>query len=304
MFNKILVFLFCFFTTYVVGQENEITLPSVDVKLGSYGSPYFSIYIDKIGNVFFEKDKIDINEVSQRLYEGYHDSDYPYGPSSLMPYSVHIFADKEAKFSVIDSVRTEISKTSASKYLIYRSNLKQENTYDIKGIKIKSPMSFYRLSPPLIMITKKHKRELDSINKIEQSENPEIISLDKALNTLSMGLIASSIERAIYSIQQDVIDEALLSKKYKCINVTNQNIISDRSVYFNDIEKMKNVVNENDIVFLDYDKNLKYGEYIHFIEKFQKINPNFKNSVYKANIIELSYQIQSLHKKAKIKLCN
>src|SRR5690606_29015722 len=107
------------------------------------------------------------------------------------------------------------SCTNSSKYIIYRSNINLKNSRDIKGIKHKSPMSYYSFSPPEYLKTQRELKERDSIEK-SHANQLSVLPIMPDLPTENQWNPIVSVERAIYSLQQEIIDEALQGKSYQC----------------------------------------------------------------------------------------
>lgn len=298
---KFLVFLFLMGVFNLNAQIDNIELPDVDAKVGGLTIPHLDFYVTNTNEVIYNKDTIKVHEIKELLYQPIK----YYGITSVyMPKHIHIFADKNVKYSLIDSVKTEISSTDSSKYIIYRSNFIQKNQYNVKGIKHKSPLSFYSFSPPEYLKTKKEIRERDSISKKDYELNPKLPPI-RSLNEIPWKPVYS-VERAVYGIQQKIIDEALENQIYKCYTVANNNLIENKTNNHIDInkEELKKLLLGLDVIFLRFDIDLTYESYINFIKTLQELKPNFVHNPNHAEVIELSSQIQELHKKFRIKLCN
>lgn len=298
---KFLVLLFLIGAFSLNAQNNNIELPDVDVKVGVLTIPHFDFYVTNKGEVIYNKDTIKVHEIKEYLYrpiKGYRVT------SVYMNKYIHLFADKNLRYSLIDSIKTEISSTNSSKYIIYRSNFKRNAQRKVKGIKHKSPLSFYAFSPPEYLRTKKEIRERDSVSKREYELNPNLPPVS-SLKEVSWKP-AYSVERAVYSVQQKIIDEALENKSHKCYTVSNEWLIENKTNKLIDIneKELNKLLLSLDVVFLKFNNELTYESYINFIKILQDLKPNFVHNPNFAEIIELSNQIQGLHKKFKIKLCN
>jgi biopolymer transport protein ExbD len=295
----IVVMLFCFFNT--TAQVKSIELPDVDVKVGVLTFPHFDFYVTKENVIIYNNDTIKIHQIKEFLHQPI--KDYGMEFTAYMYKYIHILADKNVKYKLIDSIKTEISSTNSSKYIIYRSNFEQEKTSNIKGIKHKSPMSFYSFLPPEFLKTDEEIRIQDSISKEEYKLNPDLLPVPSFDDP--SWIPVKSIERATYSIQQKIIDEVLNNKTFNCYYVTNEGLkIGSKQINL-DKNNLERILLINDVVFIKYTDDLIYSNYIKFAELLQELKPNFTitNANY-AEVIELSYQIQELHKKAKIKLCD
>jgi len=311
MKNILLLIILSILNGKLNAQTQNIDLPEVDSEIGVIGYPYLDIYVTKEGRIIHDSDTINIYQLKERIYTPIKKSPFV---AEYSKKQIHIFADKDVNYEVIDAIKTEVSATNSSKYIVYRSNFNKKkksdkkyvspfNRIEKKGIKHKSPMSYYSFMPPKYLKTKKEIRERDSINEAELKLFPDLASMPSSkLNNSKW--ITYSTEEAIYSVQEEVINEALVDKKYKCYSISNEGFldIELRRIELNKTFLEKTLSNL-DIVFLKYEKDLKYNNYIKFIEVLQELKPNFKNDNY-AEVIELSSQILALHKNYNIKICD
>lgn len=268
---------------------------------------YYSIYVTKDNVVLFENDTIKIHQIKEKLYEG--NEKYGYDISTTTAQSqVHLFIDKEAKYTIVDSIKTEIGSTNSLKHVIYRSNFKQNNFYDIKGIKYKIPKAFYTFLPPKYIYSKKERielRERDSLNKIEIMKDSILSQLPDVSNLNDYEWSSTTIEDAVYSIQQNIIDEQLSNKIFTCFLLTNEGyfINNEKIKYSLSQSEIEKLLTNNDILFIKFDKELIFDKYIKFIKIISILKPQFTQDNKLAEIIEISSQIDKLHKKAKIQIC-
>uniref|UniRef100_UPI00404A547F hypothetical protein n=1 Tax=Gelidibacter sp. TaxID=2018083 RepID=UPI00404A547F len=290
---------FSFLST--TAQVESIELPDVDMKIGVLALDHFDFYITKENVIIYNNDTIKVHQIKELLHQP--TEDFGIETMAYMNKTIHILADKNVKYKLIDSIKTEISSTNTSKYIIYRSNFEQKCSYNIKGIKHKSPLSFYSFSPAKFLKTDEEIRIQDSILKKRYELNPDLPPVPSFDDP--SWIPVKSIERATYSIQQKIIDETLNNKTFNCYYVTNEGLkIGSKQINL-DKNNLEKILLINDVVFIKYTDDLIYSNYIKFIELLQELKPNFTvtNSNY-AEVVELSYQIQELHKKAKIKLCD
>lgn len=295
-----IAYLCLFFTFLNVNAQDSISLPNVDVKIGlKYYSP-FCVYVTNENKIIYKKDTISLYQIKERLYDFSIAEIYA-------KKQIHLFVDKNVRYSLIDSIKTEISSTNSSKYIVYRSNRIYTNRRRnvAKGIKHKSSLSYYSFLPPEYLRTRQEIKERDSLSKKKRELNPNLPPPPSS-NDNRWVQASPNIERATYGIQQNIIDEALSNKVFSCYSISNTGLIDDAGKEINvSKEVLQEILKNNDAVFLKYESDLIYDNYIEFVKILQELKPNFKKNIHSyAEVIELSYQIQQLHKKAHIKLCN
>jgi biopolymer transport protein ExbD len=299
---KLLNYLLIFNVLTLSAQVESIELPDLGENKVSSFSWYNTIYVTKTGVVLFDNDTIPIPKIAEKLFvnkkqDRTMEAKVVYGPKA-----VHIFADKNLNYSLIDGIKTELSKTNRAKRLIYRSNF-TDNGHEMLGLKHDSPPSFFSIQIPEYRKTRKAQMKEDSIRKIELEKFPDIGDMNDMLDQAKGNWIpVNTVETSVYGIQQDIIDEALANKSYKCYSISN-NGLEDYNRVYKDAE-LETVLEESDIVFLDYKDDLTYGNYLKFILELHKFIPNSGNKKVKTTVIELSNQIKTIHKMAEIKLCN
>lgn len=218
-----------------------------------------------------------------------------------MQKQIHLLADKSVKYRLIDEIVTEIASTNSSRNIIFRSNSDSKKSRDVRGLKHKVPMSYYSFTPPKYLKTQKEIKEMERITD-QQSEVMPNFPVVPDMES-SKWIANVSVETAVYSLQKDLIHEALEAKRYECFFISNKGLLNaDNKVMTKD--DIKNALLKNDIIFLKYDSELLYGNYINLIAVVKEMTSNYVRNSDTAEVIELSNQIQDLHKKVDIELCN
>jgi biopolymer transport protein ExbD len=292
-----IIFALCFFVNIIYSQ-NKINLPeNNENNFSLLNVPYHSIYVTKEKKIIFDNDTIELYNLKERLLENYLHEDYNIA-SIILNKNVHFFIDKELKYDFYDKLFTEVSCVYDAPYVILRSNF-ESDIYKIKGVKKKLFKSFYSFKAPKFYFTNVEIEEKEK-QYIEDKKNgfPPIPN-ENDLNNWTL----NSVETAIYTIQQEIIDEQLKDKNISCIKITSQGILKEKEYYpFEDKKIWKSLANDNNVIFITFDINLSYENYY----KYSLSKPLVYGIINKNNIefIELSSQILHLHKKANIKLCN
>lgn len=291
--KRVLFYLLLVISALSNAQNKNIELPKIDGDLGLINYTYHSLFVYKDGTIVFENDTIQIHEIPKSIYEAENiKSKYNYGISFKSRYQVHIFADKAVNYSIIDKIKTEISSTNCSKYITYRSNFPNKQSVKIKGIKHKSHLSYYSITPPKYYDTESDIRKKERMTKHSEDLNTNSSEFP-VMPPISSFKFKPSINLAIYSIQQAVIDEALLGKKLEIITVTNDSYVSNE-----EIEKLKGLLKNMDVILVKYDSELTYENYLKFIKLTYSIGKEYR--IPKNRVIELSSEILKLHRKAGI----
>lgn len=291
-----IIFTFCCFVNIIYSQ-NKINLPeNIENNFSLLDIPYHSIYLTKQNEIIFDNDTIELHNLKERLLEGYLNEDYSI--ASTFYKNVHFFIDKEVKYDFYDKLFTEVSCVYDAPYVILRSNF-ESDIYKIKGVKKKLSKSFYSFKAPKFYFIN---AEIDEKEKqyIEDQKNGFPTIPDE--NDLSNWKL-NSVEIAVYTIQQKIIDEQLKDKKISCIRITNQGILKEKKYYsFIDYKVWESLANDNNVIFITFDKNLSYENYFKYsLSKPLSYEISNKNNI---EFIELSTQILHLHKKANIKICD
>lgn len=259
--------------------------------------PFHSIYVTKEKKIIFDNDTIELYNLKERLLENYLHEDYNI-TSTFSNKNVHFFIDKEVKYDFYDKLFTEVSSVYDAPYVILRSNF-ENDIYKIKGIKKKLSKSFYSFKAPKFYFTNAEINEKEKQYIEDQKNGFPPIPNENDLSNWKL----NSVEIAVYTLQQEIIDEQLKGKKISLIKITNQGILKEKEYYsFIDYKVWESLANDNNVIFIVFDKNLSYENYF----KYSSSKPLSYEISNKNNIeyIELSSQILHLHKNANIKICD
>jgi len=292
--KKILAF---YFFVNLIFCQNKINLPeNIENNFKLLDIPYHSIYLTKENEIIFDNDTIELHNLKERLLEGYPNEDYSI--ASTFYKNVHFFIDKEVKYDIYDKLFTEVSCVYDAPYVILRSNFESE-IYKIKGVKKKLFKSFYSFKAPKFLYTNIEIEEKQKQYIEDQKNGFPPIPNENDLSNWKL----NSVEIAAYSLQQEIINEQLIDKKVSCIKITNQGILNEKKYYsFEDDKIWENLINKNDVLFVTFEENLIYDNFIKYAKLIPLGNGIFRNN--KIEIIELSSQIINLHKKANIYICD
>lgn len=292
-----IILAFCFFVNLIYCQ-NKINLPeNIENNFSLLSVPYHSIHVTKENKIIFNNDTIELYNLKERLLENYLHEDYNIA-SITSNKNVHFFIDKEVKYDFYDKLFTEVSCVYDAPYVILRSNF-ESDIYKIKGVKKKLFKSFYSFKAPKIYPTHVEIEEKEKENVEDQKNGFPPIPNENDLSNWKL----NSVEIAVYTIQQEIIDEQLKDKKVSCIKITNQGILKEKEYYsFIDYKVWERLANDNNVIFITFDKNLNYENYFNYsLSKPLSYEISNKNNI---EFIELSTQILHLHKKANIKICD
>lgn len=273
--------------------KNEIEFPEIDSKLKFLVIPYHSIFVNKNGEIFFGDDKIEIQEVKEKIYGSYYNHN-GYDDITMYPTEVHLFADKNVEYSIIDKIKTEIAQTNCTQKLIYRSNFEMKKQTEMYGLSHKLPNSYYKFLPPERILTKEEKVERrNNLKRDKQLGFPE----PPSSNMDDWNIISSEV--VIYTIQEPVIKEFFENKRAVIMKVGNDAFeVDDIKLSFIEVDQLKSFFKNYDIIIFDFNTNIKYTEYIDFLKTIIPI----EKSMNQIQFVEYSSKIKLLHKKAKIDL--
>ncbi|NQX78020.1 hypothetical protein [Gilvibacter sp.] len=287
---KILRF-FLFACAICSGQTSGIELPVYKGEYRSVSTPYYPIYILKSEEIVLFNDTIAPEQLPKLLYKGIPG----YGSYMMIPKAqVHLIVDKDVSYSIVDEVKTQIASTAASRlYFYYRASNENGISSRIKAIRYPNYYSYFKLDVPAHMLLRSELPKQDSSLKSIEGE-PPIPPKPNHIN------IATSVEKAIYSKQQDVIDEALAGKKCTCLTLERDRIVQEINDGFVEIrdEALNDLMSEYDVVFLKFDQRILYQDYFDYLIQLEAIQDLLK----KVEIIELSKEIREIHKDVGIRL--
>ncbi|WP_250432676.1 biopolymer transporter ExbD [Hanstruepera flava] len=291
-----LSFLFLICTCSIYSQQySDIELPNIDTKQKYLVIPYHSIFINRDNQVYFGDEEISIHEVKEKIYGSYYK--HPgYGKITTNPLGVHLFADQNADYKIIDEIKSEIAQTNCNKKIFYRTNLEMTNISKMYGIKYMLPNSFFKFTPPNRIRTKK---ELDDLN--ENKERNKQLGFPEVPDVNSPELIVTSPATVIYSIQEEVIKEFFENKKVIFIEI-GSNYIEHNNIKYSilEVDNLKNFFNDFEVIIYTYKNDLKYNDYLKYLNSIIPIEKSLPNTKF----IEYSAKMRLLHQKSNIDLRN
>lgn len=293
------VFLILFLTANICySQKEKIKLPKGDreIKISkSRITPIVSIYIDKNETIFFENEKVTIEDIS-RLFLLYK---YSLNEEDKMFIKIFLYLDERISYEIVDRIKTRLANAYGM-HIIYKTNSIEDKNI-LKGIYFRCHPSIYRFKEIEKQITKK-----------EAQENEKLLeSID---DNMSMSMIpppppiywAYDIMYRIYSLEQNVINESLNDKNYQCANLSDNGIeFGAEIISLNNKEEIKKILSDTDLIMLKFDSNLKYATYFEFLQTYKAIeSANQSENKSTAFIIELSSELLDAYRRKEINFCN
>lgn len=273
------------------GQTSDLELPVYNGEYRSVSTPYYPIYILKSEEIILFNDTISPADLSKALYKGIP----KYGSYFMIHQAqVHLIVDKDVAYETVDMVKSQIASTAASRlYFYYRASDEKRISSRVKAIRNPNHSSFFKLNIRDHMLTRSDLRRRDSIKKTIESELP-VPPKPYQINTIR------TIEQAIYSVQQNAIDEVLNAKN--CISFT----LKPDGLYLGagnrmvllEAEAIFDLFSKYDLVLLKFDKDLLYQDYFNYLIALEVIQDRLN----KVDIIELSKEITEIHKDTGIRL--
>jgi hypothetical protein len=151
--------------------------------------------------------------------------------------------------------------------------------------------------------TKKIKKRLDSLERLYPTDNLVIPPPPPP----PLYETSSTYYYRFYSDRQEIIDELLSDRSYKCITLYNKKLVveNNKTIKLDDLENLKESLNDVDFLILHFGKDLKFDSYFKTLKflKSEVINlTKEKNKGF--HIIEISKEMEEIHKLNKIKFCN
>lgn len=291
MIKKLLLLFILIVSFSTFSQNREATeLPETETPLTGVTIPFHSIYINKNNEIFFEEDKVGIHEIKEKIYGPYRNH-RNYDPIRIYPSDVHLYADVNADYKIIDAVKTEIASTNQKK-IFYRSNLEMNNYSEMYGIKYRLPLSYYRFIPPDYLYSEQERME-----RMEAAEENERLGMPDVPGPDSPLWVITSAEKIIYSIQDPVIREFFADKTVAFVNIGEDYFeYGSKKILFSEDKQIKEFFKDFDILIMNFQDGLKYKTYIHYLKTIISI----EDSLFPLQIVEYSEKIKSIHKQAGI----
>ena len=296
-FNMIkrLILLSIFTVSFSAFSQNKeaIELPEMETRLNGLTIPFHSIFVNNNNEIYFEEDKVEIHEIKERIYGPYHNH-RNYDPIRMYTSDIHLYADVNTDYIIIDAIKTEIASTGAKKKIFYRSDLEGDNYNEMYGIKYRLPLSYYRFLPPDYLYSEKERMErMEAEEENEQLGMPEVPAPDSPLWEIT------SAEKIIYSIQEPIIKEFFEDKKAALVNIGEDYFESgSKKILFSEDERIKEFFKDFDILIMNFQDGLKYKTYINYLKTIISI----EDSLFLLQIVEYSNKIKSIHKQAGINI--
>lgn len=289
-----------FYFLNATAQIESIELPhGEETILQKHFTPFFNIYVDKNNKVYFEEEPIEIGEIGKQLtYKIYQ---LPFEQRVYL--QIHLFADKNVSYKMVDKIKTEIAATYNHK-VVYKTNSIEDKDI-LKGVFWYNHFSFFKILPVEKQLT-----------NIEQEINKRLNDSITINNVIKYGFVdipsppeppsdwINEFYYKLYSDQQEIIDEALNGKVHRCVTIKNDGIKTDlHSISLDNYKIIEKLFTENDALIMNFDDDLNYSTYLETIRVFISIQKKYKNEKI-AFPFEVSSQLVNIHKKAKIKLCD
>lgn len=291
-FFKIYISLFVLISSvFVKAQVKSINLPSGDGKIIlNSTTPVYSIYIDKKNRFYLDKEPIDVYAIAKKIsYARYKLEEWAKQRSE-----VHLYIDKRVDYSLVDLIKTELSSANFNK-IIYRTI----STKDIpSGTYKTNHQSFFKYQRLQKVLSDKQIKKNKKFNDSLRNVFGESKIIPPPPPPIANWFFEN--QHKIYSDNQEAIDEALENKTYKCVLLTNKGLKTDSEIIdLNNIDNLKELFSSVDAIFVKFAADLSYSNYFQTIVRYQEIDYSER-----AYFVELSSEINKIHKKSNITLCD
>lgn len=293
----ILIILTCQFT---FSQKFSIELPDGEKEIKvNQGTIVINVYITREGKTYLEEEEVEFNTLASKLKQ----------LSSKLPEildfrkKIFLYIDKNADYSIVDDVKTQLSKNKVQ-YVYYKTGSTDDKDF-LKGESAFNYSSITKYETIEKVETKMEKSEKKKGNDSLAEFLPKDMPMPPpppAPPTTSLTFYPK-----FYSDKQEVVNEVLERKVAKCFRLNNKWITSDvkQKVETDKLEDMIEQLKGLNYFILYFDEDLSFKNYfktLRFLKtQSQKLYKEKKDSFY---IIEISKEMEEIHKLSKVKLCD
>ncbi|WP_299212662.1 biopolymer transporter ExbD [uncultured Dokdonia sp.] len=287
---KIICIAFCFFCVSIFNaQVKSIELPEgeQEVKITRV-TPVLSFYIDKLENIYLEKERITLNNIALKLDQAIK----TIPEQNRLRTVIFLYIDKQTPYSTVDKLKTEIASLDVRK-IVYKMGSIEDKDF-LKGI-------YWKNYP---------KYNAKKMSEESTAEIPTFVPMAKSISTKKTPPSLPPLhwtyllEKDMYSNQKQSIDKALSDRTISCITATNKGIVyNSELIRLEDNEALLELFTSYNALFIDFDEDLSYDSYIETVKSFKEIYKLLERSKKKAFVVELSSQIKAIHNESKINFC-
>ena len=277
LMKKILLFILLL-QNLIIAQNKEVLLPPSTGDSVKYSNRsitrFFSVYVNKDKEVFFENIKTPIEFLSDTILK-YRNK---IKETEVVFLQIHLLADKRLDYSFIQRVKSQFTKVN-SLLINYR-------TGDINSIE---SGFFCRLNNQYI----NRERNLEKEITLNEFYKEIKISRDPIYKMIDL-LYSLAFEEAKIIMDKNRFLHFDLKTKDSLI-------INDVNLELGELHKKYKMFKNIDFIFLTIDNNLKYESYLKYLSTFSKYNKQLEAPI---GFIEISDELRELIGKNNIKLFN
>ncbi|GGG36266.1 hypothetical protein GCM10011344_41430 [Dokdonia pacifica] len=288
---KIICIAFFFlFVSISDAQVKSIELPEgeQEVKITRV-TPVLSFYIDKLENIYLEKEPINLNDIGLKLDQAIK----TIPEQNRLRTVIFLYIDKQTPYSTVDKLKTEIASLNIRK-IVYKTGSIEDKDF-FKGVYRKNYPQYNAMT-----MSEEPTVEIPTFVPISKSGSTKNIP-PPPLPPLHWTYL---LEKEIYSNQKQIIEKTLSDREISCITATNKGIIyNSELIQSQDNEALLELFKSLNVLFLDFDKDLSYNSYIETLKSFKGIYKLLERSKKKAFLVELSSQIKAIHNGSEIDFC-
>lgn len=254
MKTVIVTFLFCLSLSLNGQPKESIKLPEGGKEMAiERALQLFSLYVTENQEVYNDGRKLEyFDDISYAITDQKNKS-----IDEWVPQLVLLYADENVRYSFIDAIKMEVAK---AKNNIHYNTGNIEALESINKLLEYNPNNYRSLNPI------KTKTE-DLVE--EEIETEFIMTPPPALP----GLI-----EYIYAVDKTMVEEGLsFFSTYTFITLKNDEILNSNGEPINE-EKLENTIPSDALVFIRFDRNLLYGDYIKSILKLEELRKKLKET--------------------------
>ncbi|KJD31326.1 hypothetical protein PW52_16725 [Tamlana sedimentorum] len=249
--------------------KDEIKLPKGGKKIEIKSlTNLYSLYITKNQEVYNDDKKLEyFQDINYTLLDQKNKI-----PEPWIAQKVLLYADAHTKYKFIDKIKSHITSTFSLFYMT-------DNIYDL----IATSFRFNNFSKKSFL--------LEEINSLQEEELIESSSITMDISDFANPWWVE-LERDLYSDNKEVIQGAINQHNHTLITVSPNKALKHKDLLLND-NNLKALIKSNKVLYLDFDDNTYYEDYLDAIQKIKKHQIALeKKQEEKAYVIEVSINLK------------
>lgn len=292
------VILFTFHFGYAQISSIELPEGKKEIKVNQT-TAIFSIYITENGDIFLEDEEVELHTLGSKLQ--YVSSKLP----EIVAFrkKLFLFIDNNAEYIIVDAVKTQLAQAKVQ-FIYYKTETIEDKDF-LKGESAFNYASIIKYEDVDIAVTQREKSEMKMRMDSLKSEFPN--NMPAPPPPPAPPVTSLTFYPNFYSDRQEVIEEVLIDRLYKCLKISDKKLTLDESkvIKIDELNSLKEELIGLDFLILRFDENLTFKTYFNVLKFLKKE----AMSLYEENdksfhVIEISKELSDIYKLNKISLCN